>query len=53
MRLLQTSELALPALRGVYRKTPVTRSYVPHLNFQAQDVTGPSAGRGRAGAVRT
>ncbi|XNM57161.1 tRNA-binding protein [Escherichia coli] len=25
--LLQTSELALPALRGVYRKMPVMRSY--------------------------
>ncbi len=35
LRLLQTSELALPARVGVYRKTPVTRSYVPHLNFQA------------------
>ncbi len=35
MRLLQTSELALPALRGRLQKTPVTRSYVPHLNFQA------------------
>lgn len=35
LRLLQTSELALPALRGRLQKTPVTRSYVPHLNFQA------------------
>lgn len=35
LRLLQTSELALPALRGRLQKTSATRSYVPHLNFQA------------------
>lgn len=34
LRLLQTSELALNCV-GVYRKTSATRSYVPHLNFQA------------------
>ncbi len=51
--LLQTSELALPALRGRLQKNAVTRSYVPHLNFQAVSCYWFPAGRGRAGAIRT
>ncbi len=49
----QTSELALPALRGRLQKNASERSYVPHLNFQAVSCYWFASGRGRAGAIRT
>ncbi|XPE42486.1 tRNA-binding protein [Shigella flexneri] len=54
LRSLQTSELALPALRGRLQKNVSDAQLCTTLKLSGRKMLlGPSAGRGRAGAVRT